>query len=663
MATVNKDFKVKNGLIVEGTTGTINNFDILTKKTDDQNYIIDLIGGQATSTNTPNAVVKRDGSGNFAAGTITANITGNVTGNLTGNVTGDVTGNVTGNVTGQVSDISNHSTSTLAEGTNLYYTDTRVRNAIDNGDGLNYNSSTGVFSAHLGYGLEIDGNGAIRVDDDVVASDADVSNAINNHNVASGVHGITGSVVGTTDTQTISNKTLGSNLDAATFKITNLGTPTQAGDAVNKSYIDGLSSGLDWKTAVHLLADSNVPLTGSTGLVIDGHDPLGSADAGYRILLKGQTTGTENGIYVYSDNGTSYTLSRSEDADAFGELVGAALFVMEGDVYGATSWVQSNHYLSDFGNQQWVQFSGSGTYLSGNGLTLNGNTFSIDTSITATNTYVGTEISNHSNSSTGVHGVTGTVVGTSDTQTLTNKTLGASTSLSANLDASSNKIENLDDPTSAQDAATKNYVDTEINALTTDAIEEGVTNKYFTDDRAKDAAGYILENAVKTNIQISYDENTNQLTVTAENGVADSTTDNLVEGTTNLYFTNARAVTALEAVVPNFTEIDINNIATQVAATLTVATASTDTAYQFAHAEYRSAKFLVKASTATHTEISEVLLTLDASNNVAITEYAIVGTNGNLVDVTADVDGANVRLRVTTLNNATTVKTVGTLIK
>jgi hypothetical protein len=37
------------------------------------------------STNTANKVVKRDSSGNFSAGTITANLTGNVTGNVTGN--------------------------------------------------------------------------------------------------------------------------------------------------------------------------------------------------------------------------------------------------------------------------------------------------------------------------------------------------------------------------------------------------------------------------------------------------------------------------------------------------------------------------------------------------------------------------------------------------
>jgi microcystin-dependent protein len=57
----------------------------------------------ATDANTASAIVARDGSGNFSAGTITATLTGNVTGDLTGNVTGDLTGNVTGDVTGNAS--------------------------------------------------------------------------------------------------------------------------------------------------------------------------------------------------------------------------------------------------------------------------------------------------------------------------------------------------------------------------------------------------------------------------------------------------------------------------------------------------------------------------------------------------------------------------------
>lgn len=79
-------------------------------------------------------------------GAVTGNLSGNVTGNLSGNVTGDLSGNVTGSVTGTVSSLSNHSTTNLSEGTNLYHTTARARSAISVSGDLNYDSATGVLS-------------------------------------------------------------------------------------------------------------------------------------------------------------------------------------------------------------------------------------------------------------------------------------------------------------------------------------------------------------------------------------------------------------------------------------------------------------------------------------------------------------------------------------
>jgi len=155
-----------------------------------------------------------------------------------------------------------------------------------------------------------------------------------------------------------------------------LGSVADGNKIVKKSDLTELSSGLDWKNAANLLwDDAGATLTGATGsLVIDGHPALGTAQAGYRILI---TNGTNAGIWDYADDGDNWTLTRASDADAYAKIIGAAIFIEEGDMYGATSWVQSNHYITSFTGQTWVQFSGQGTYIAGNGIDINGREISI----------------------------------------------------------------------------------------------------------------------------------------------------------------------------------------------------------------------------------------------------------------------------------------------
>lgn len=149
--------------------------------------------------------------------------------------------------------------------------------------------------------------------------------------------------------------------DTMTGYLTLSGAPTSNLHAATKQYVDDVASGLHWKGAVNLLAASNIALTGNTNtLVIDGHDALVSADSGYRILLKNQTTAADNGIYTYTDNGTTYTLTRSSDADTFQELEGTSVLILEGTTYALTGWVQTNYSLTSFSGQTWVQFNAGG---------------------------------------------------------------------------------------------------------------------------------------------------------------------------------------------------------------------------------------------------------------------------------------------------------------
>jgi hypothetical protein len=146
-----------------------------------------------------------------------------------------------------------------------------------------------------------------------------------------------------------------------------------------------------------------------------------------------------------------------------------------------------------------------------------------------------------------------------------------------------------------------------------------------------------------------------------QTAIDELTTTDIEEGT-NLYFTDTRAVDAIEAVVPNFTAVEVNSVAKQVAVTQAVATVSTVTGLSWAKADYKSAKLVVKAKTASHSQVSEIMVTLDAADNVAITEFGIVYSDEELATVTADVSGTDVRIRVTTLNASTDVTVVGMLL-
>jgi hypothetical protein len=96
-------------------------------------------------------------------------------------------------------------------------------------------------------------------------------------------------------------------------------------------------SDIDYKQAVRVITLSNITLTGGAPATVDGVNLV----AGNRVLVAGQSTGSQNGLYVVQTvgAGSNGTWIRSSDGNADGEIeAGMIVMVTEGDIYKDTQW-------------------------------------------------------------------------------------------------------------------------------------------------------------------------------------------------------------------------------------------------------------------------------------------------------------------------------------
>ena len=340
----------------------------------------------------------------------------------------------------------------------------------------------------------------------------------------------TGTVALTADVLALAGGTMTGAIAMGTNKITGLGTPTDATDAATKSYVDSAAQGIDWKASVRAATTTNVTLASDleNGDTLDGV----TLATGNRVLVKNQSTGSENGIYVVKASGAP---DRSTDADTDAELTSNfAVFVEEGTVNADQGYVLTNDGAITVGTTAltFTQFTGLGQVVAGDGLSKTGNTLNVT---------AGTGIS-----------ITG-------------------------------------------------------DAVTNDGV-------------------------------LSITGTTNQISASASTGTI------TLSGPQDLH----------SAASPSFAAITLADAL--VGSALATASTSATVIDSWSASTYSSAKYIVQMKKAGDIEVIEVLVTVDGANNVYLTEYADVISNAVLGTTDADYNGGNVRLLVTGASADTAVK-------
>ena len=156
--------------------------------------------------------------------------------------------------------------------------------------------------------------------------------------------------------------------------ITNLADPVNASDAATKSFVEATSQGLDVKDSCVAATTANITISTAlnNGDTLDGVT-LSTND---RVLVKNQSTASENGIYVVGSSP-----ARADDLAAGADAAGFFTFVEQGTVNADNGFVcTSNKGSAVVGtnNLTIAQFSGAGQITAGDGLDKSGNTLSVD---------------------------------------------------------------------------------------------------------------------------------------------------------------------------------------------------------------------------------------------------------------------------------------------
>jgi len=316
-----------------------------------------------TATGTAGQFLKTDGSGNLAFETVYSNFT----------ITGD-TGSDTFN-TNETLDFQGNSQVVTA------VTNNQVAFSIGNGSiGTAQLTDAGVTNVKLANSTITLGSSTLTLGSTTTAvaglTQLDVDNIRVDANTISTTNSNGDLTLSPNGTGTV--KVPSGYKDRAGFTNDSLAT---------KEYVDATSQGLDVKNSAVAATTVNLSATYANGTAGVGATlTFGSAVTtldgvtltnGDRILVKDQTTQSQNGIYVRT---SSTVWTRSVDADTAAELTGGAfVFVEQGTDNADNGYVFTHEGTPTIGTTSLTvgQFSGAGQITAGDALTKTGNTLNV----------------------------------------------------------------------------------------------------------------------------------------------------------------------------------------------------------------------------------------------------------------------------------------------